>query len=405
MKHQVRSPRLTNTDRGWRVRWRCYGATKERLFQNRREAMRLVNTIDEAIDRGLPFDHATGLPITDTPDQVTIIECARHGVTENKATWSAGTLHLKLDNLSWVLARIGFNKTVDSLKERRAITAYLEGNDDALDNLNAEPVGLDQFTGPKLLLQRTVIFANAKNKPVARTAESLRVASLHLIANAAVQIGALDYNPVPNLSRPLSAQDRADSDLIANLPTLEEAKAAIATLPDLYRLASTVLLHTGLRPGELLGLQKKHVDGNKLSIVQAYKMPKARMGGQVTGLTKTGKSRTVYLPDTVTADLATHIDNLNADDFLFHYESPDAPVSVGHLSRLYKRYDIPFTPYDLRHLFHSVALSNGVAVADLCALTGNSPSTVYKVYAHAVRSAEDVASQIHAILTSEDGAA
>ncbi len=53
-----------------------------------------------------------------------------------------------------------------------------------------------------------------------------------------------------------------------------------------------------------------------------------------------------------------------------------------------------FTPHYLRHTFVSIQLSNNVPITTVAALVGDTPETIYKIYAHSFEKDEIQASNI-----------
>lgn len=53
-----------------------------------------------------------------------------------------------------------------------------------------------------------------------------------------------------------------------------------------------------------------------------------------------------------------------------------------------------FTPHYLRHTFVTIQLSNKIPVSSVAALVGDTPETIYKVYAHSFEKDEEHASNL-----------
>lgn len=80
------------------------------------------------------------------------------------------------------------------------------------------------------------------------------------------------------------------------------------------------------------------------------------------------------------------------------------PLGERYLKRIIdlicKRENIPhFTPHYLRHTFVSIQLSNNVPITTVAALVGDTPETIYKIYAHSFDKDEIYASNIMDELT------
>lgn len=164
------------------------------------------------------------------------------------------------------------------------------------------------------------------------------------------------------------------------------------------QLVWRMLMATGARRGEILGLDVHHVDvrNSKVTIKQ---IASPESGGKQVSLRTKGKAiRRVRIPEDVMRDLAVLIEG----------KAPSAPVFVGArggrlgfctLRRWFVR-DMKaagLTPgeyviHQFRHTFATESIVNGIAPNVLAELLGHSsPNITWDVYAHVIPGAMEAA--------------
>lgn len=182
----------------------------------------------------------------------------------------------------------------------------------------------------------------------------------------------------------------------STMPTLDEVDALVdAATPHDPVLAAAVMLAamTGLRRGEILGLQWRHV-GPVLTVEQAVK----RVTGRTfVGAPKTRRTRHVSLDKATVEWLAEYraqraLVGLDGDnDYLFSWGSqPANPESLtGRFEALAKRVGVRCRFHDLRHAVATNLLAAGVDVATVARRLGHSDATTtLRTYAHALAEAD-----------------
>jgi integrase len=167
--------------------------------------------------------------------------------------------------------------------------------------------------------------------------------------------------------------------------TLREQRMRDATL-------LCVLAYAGLRPGEALALEWRHVRERTILVEQAVAL------GEVK-LTKTGQTRTVRLLAPLAADLAEWrlaSGRPDATSLVFPgwNERPWQDTSYRNWRR---RIFAPVAeaaglvgcrPYDLRHLFCSLLLAEGASVVEVARQAGHSPAMTLSTYGHVIEEFE-----------------
>lgn len=187
---------------------------------------------------------------------------------------------------------------------------------------------------------------------------------------------------------------------------------ALQTEPIHWRMMVTLALTTGMRRGELLGLEWKHVDWEKGTIDVSQALVYAVKGNIVIKEPKTRKSkRIISLPISVLDELKAYHDyqiNLRSSfemnksqkwDLVFSH--PDG--SPFHQERPYqwfrkfiKRNNLRYIRFhDLRHTSATLLINQGVHAKIISERLGHGNiSTTMNVYGHALRSADQLAADM-----------
>lgn len=186
-----------------------------------------------------------------------------------------------------------------------------------------------------------------------------------------------------------------------------EAREFIAALdrePLYWRTFMNVLITTGLRRGEAVGLQWGDIDNKALTItVQRNVTVDKNSPNKIhIGSTKTGESRTVPISPYVLSllqQLKTEREKeyqlaLDADAFIFCSADPYKPIyptePTRWQSKFTERHNLPrISPHDLRHTAATLALEGGANLKQVQSLLGHSdPSTTMTFYAGVTKEAQ-----------------
>ncbi len=175
---------------------------------------------------------------------------------------------------------------------------------------------------------------------------------------------------------------------------------ALEEEPLKWRLATHLLIVTGCRRGEIMGLKWEKVDfkKNQIRIDEALKyLPDL---GTYSGDTKTGNTRTLYLPeetmqllrqqkrDCVELRLKNE-DRWQETGYVFIRDDgrPMNPDSItGWLSSFSKRHDLPhINPHAFRHTVASVLIADSIDIVTVSKQLGHQKiSTTEDFYAHLI---------------------
>ena len=221
--------------------------------------------------------------------------------------------------------------------------------------------------------------------------------TLHAALKDAVQAHVIPRNPTegttapkPNY-KPKRILTRAELD----------AFLAVVEQDEVWRDFFQAELMTGLRRGEICGLQWSDFDGNAGTLKVCRTLHSQRKGEYTVGETKTGKGmRTIILPKTV-ADILRRRKADTISQWIFPDPvKPEDPVNPGsaylHMKTLLRRAGLPSIRFhDLRHTFATHALTSGVDAKTLSGILGHTnASFTLDTYTHVTSDMQKTASGI-----------
>ena len=217
--------------------------------------------------------------------------------------------------------------------------------------------------------------------------ESVRMAMVLLQAmyTVATEWGEAEPNPVSVVRKPRQGRERAIR--VISPDAVERIRAHMLAAGDLHSATMvSVLAYTGMRPGEMLALERCHLGEQTILVEQAvaYGKLKAQKTGRVY--------RTIDLLDALAEDLAVWLEHLptgrqflfaKAGDELFQRDDWDNWRN-RRFHAATKALDMGTPrPYDLRHSFASLQIrEKEVSIVDLAAQLGHAPTETLKTYSH-----------------------
>lgn len=186
---------------------------------------------------------------------------------------------------------------------------------------------------------------------------------------------------------------------------------ALDDAPEQYRVMVYLLLYTGLRRGELLGLEWQDVDfDRRLLDVQRSSLYLPGRGIFSDDTKNSTSRRVISLPADAVSLLRQHRahqqeERLRLGDqwqdsgrlFTAWNGAPLPPDTFSHwFSDFVKRHDLPpATAHSLRHTNATLLIAGGVNIKTVSAHMGHSvTSTTGNIYAHAIKEAEAAAAEI-----------
>lgn len=208
-------------------------------------------------------------------------------------------------------------------------------------------------------------------------------AVLHRALADAVRDGLVDRNVASLVSPPRGERPEMST------WTVGELKQFLRSVEG-HRLyaAFVVLATTGMRRGEVLGLQRVDVDIARAEV--SVRRTVGVVDGRIdVGPPKTASSRRLVALDTTTTELTDHLERRAGPVWVFPGEG-DGPLNPASFSatfdRLVARVGVPrIRLHDLRHTYATIALRAGVHPAIVSERLGHSSIAVtIDLYSHAV---------------------
>lgn len=275
-----------------------------------------------------------------------------------------------------------------------------------------------EYFGPKKKLaaidaeavKRYIKYCNTEAKtkrgePYSATTVMHHFSTLRSILEYARRFHYIQFDPCQDLSqKEKPKRGKKQIDFLAP----EEAKHFLSALdgePLFWQALMNVLITTGLRRGEAVGLQWGDIDPDKLTISVQRNVTIDKNGADKihVGATKTGENRTVPVSSRVLGLLAAlkteqqkkygvvllptaYIFCSAADAY-----KPIYPTEPTRWQRKFtERHNLPkVSPHDLRHTAATLALESGANLKQVQALLGHSdPGTTMKFYAGVTEAAQ-----------------
>jgi integrase len=211
------------------------------------------------------------------------------------------------------------------------------------------------------------------------------VKTLRQLLGYAVAVGLLDANPAKAIPNPEPRRPE-----ILPFATLDEVDAVAAELLKRYRAIPLVGCLTGLRPSELLGLERRDVD----RVAKVLHVRRVLIGGQLRTYGKTAHAlRVVPLAEKALEALEAHPARI--DTTLLFTTEKGAPIDLHnwrnrHWTPALEAAGLPHRgPYAMRHTFASWAIAAGLPTFEIAATMGTSLEQLSKTYAHLLPDSAD----------------
>ena len=206
---------------------------------------------------------------------------------------------------------------------------------------------------------------------------------LNSLFNAAIDNDLCFKNPVKNLK--IEAKQKQER----HVYTAEQAKAAEQYAMQHERYDIVLLMHTGLRRSELLGLQWEDLDFEK-KLIHVQRAVTQTKGGILIDKPKTATS-VRYIP--ISDFLVSMLEKMNHSGlYIISGKSPNEPMKPhtyadrfsDFMKRMQKETGLPIlTPHELRHTFGTLLRENDVDIYTIQKVLGHSDITVTSsIYVH-----------------------
>ena len=193
---------------------------------------------------------------------------------------------------------------------------------------------------------------------------------------------------------------------------MEDILKALQKVPLKWKAMTYILIDTGCRRGELMGLQWNCVDLDKGIILIKQALLYTKEKGVYLGNTKTSRPRAVCIaPETIAVlkqhkteqlrNKILHADIWQDTGFVFTKDDGTAmhPDSITDwLNKFSEEYDLPHIhPHAFRHTAASTMISNGVDIVTTAAELGHATATTTaNIYAHQMAKARAEAGGVRA---------
>ena len=209
--------------------------------------------------------------------------------------------------------------------------------------------------------------------------------TLHAALKDAVQAHVIPRNPTEGTTAP---KPNYKPKRILTRAELDDFLTVVEQ-DEVWRDFFQTELMTGLRRGEICGLQWSDFDGDTGTLKVCRTLHSQRKGEYTVGETKTNQGmRTIILPHSVTEILRRRKADAISQWIFPDPVKPEDPVDPNaayrHMKTLLQRAGLPSIRFhDLRHTFATLALENGMDVKTLSAMLGHvSAATTLDIYTH-----------------------
>lgn len=177
--------------------------------------------------------------------------------------------------------------------------------------------------------------------------------------------------------------------------TVEQVWALAEAVPPRLRCMVLLFGFVGLRLGEALGLERRHVNLDQRTVRIEQQEQELRDGSIIVGPPKTRKGiRTLALPDFLVDELRVHLDTYVGRGQRSRVFTGEQGASLRRIQwkRIWDRAkcEVPglppdFRSHDLRHTANTIAAATGASTRELMQRMGHASSEAALRYQHATR--------------------
>lgn len=325
---------------GWRARWRDPGGVqRKKAFAKKSDAERHLTTTSHSILTGAYVDPAAG----------------RRTFREYGEGWRAGQPHRP--------------NTVKAVEQHLRCYAY--------------PVfGSRPIAG----IRPSEVQAWATGLPLAASTTRTVFNTIKAVFKAAVRDRVIAHNPCDGVALPKVPPRKVEP------LTVEQVETIIDSAPDEYRALLVLAAGTGLRAGELFGLQVRHVDFLRRLLTVEQQVQQLAGHSVYVCPPKTASSyRTIPLPQVVIEALAEHLREHpgGRDRFLFTAPTGGPVVRTSFMYSTWapaaRAAGLPKGTgmHALRHFYASALIRGGLSVRVVSERLGHANAAMtLNVYAH-----------------------
>jgi integrase len=417
-----KKPQRPDKPSPWVVRWRVAGARSlgSKSFKHVGDARRFYVQIYKAADEGERFDTETLLPISmlAATSTATVADLAHRFYQKNLDRWLPRSREATAEVLaSLLLVATRKNKTPMPASRTKGLTDEQQLRRDIYDWMLSDQNKKKAMPMPSWLAKNTLSLQamtkdicsdlstklNTRLDGIAKAATTQNRIRTNITAmfEYAVEENLLVRNPWPVVKRltqneQMPTAQPAD-EVVRYLPDPDNVKQALnALVTPLSRpgaVARQVLLaiiyYAGLRPSEAAALRIEDCillpeEGwGKIRVTQSKKATHDKRwmkNSPEVGLTKTGKTRTLLIPQELVEIIRNHIDGRS--DGLVAPDERGGMMHTGNLGAAWRRVrqNETWRPYDLRAARASLHVNAGRPRSEVAREMGHSPAVLDKYY-------------------------
>lgn len=230
---------------------------------------------------------------------------------------------------------------------------------------------------------------------------------IHGIFNQAIKEGLVRFNPAETASPPSVKKKEAS---FFEPEQVEQIMKCLEREPLKWRCITLLMIATGARRGEIMGLKWSAIDFKKNQIKICTNLLYSKQRGIYVDTPKTDESRYVCVDRSVMQLLAEHRKRQSLlrlrmgerwvnTGYCFTRENgePMHPDSITDwLSKFSKRYDLPhINPHKFRHTQASILINEGVDIVTVAKRLGHKQvTTTENIYAHVLAKADAEANEV-----------
>ena len=411
------------------VKWTVSGRHKTRAFRTKAEAQRFHRRLQRALEDGLDFSSSTGLPVSWTKSLTSFVSCAEEFVAMKWGTLSPRSRESLITNVAVVVYELlrdrgknKFNRTAVIRVIRKNILSLNKPEttteiEDAIKHfIYKSSVKLNEIdtTAISLALTNLNLIQRTK-KPVASDTYRLRKQAFGQVLDHAYRSQYISENPMKRvkMTRKVDSTE-IDPKTVFSPEKCREIAIAVSNISGNKNVAKnaetiskalSVIWLAGLRPSEVVALQKKHLHFSEEGKTSFIKVEQASVttGSNFTDnqesfvikeLKARGRKafRNVPLMQELVEILKPLSEKLDGEDYLFtECTNSSRPIASGLLNEYFKKVvKTDQTPYDLRHTNASILIHSGLNIIEVANRLGHSIPVCQKVYLHLFSDAAEV---------------
>lgn len=226
------------------------------------------------------------------------------------------------------------------------------------------------------------------------------------VFSQAVKEQLVPYNTAQRATPPKLSKHEAEVFEIEDMQNIIEA---LEDEPLQWKALTYLLISTGARRGEILGLQWQSVDFKNNQLYLCNNLLYSPVKGVYSTTLKTNENRYVSVPSDVMeilkqwrdeqAELSYAMEDWVDTDYVFTQRNgkpmhPD--TATCHLRRFSDKYNLPhINPHKFRHSQASLLINQGVDIVTVSKRLGHAKtSTTSDIYAHILNKADEKASEV-----------